>query len=204
MIPPPPHDYKVKVTNLKNLPKFYFFLVLKQPLHATHFPKLLDKMCKYEMDPTSMVEDTERTRFCPQTDRRTDGQGETSIPTSTSLKRRVWKSWLELVMYWARIGNFTAHFDRHVIIYLCWDHSWTMLEIGCLLVMDYTIKSFFFHNHQCAHINMYKTISKWAINRHTDKSYIGENFNCELFSVERHFMAVDWYHAMVDMINSCH
>ena len=25
-------------------------------------------MCKYEMDPTSIVEDTERTRFCPQTD----------------------------------------------------------------------------------------------------------------------------------------
>ena len=37
-------------------------------------------MCKYEMDPTGIVEDTERTRFCPQTDRQTDGQGETSIP----------------------------------------------------------------------------------------------------------------------------
>ena len=41
-------------------------------------------MCKYEMDPMSIVEDTERTQFCPQTDRRTDGQtdgqGETSIP----------------------------------------------------------------------------------------------------------------------------
>ena len=28
----------------------------------------------------SIVEDTERTRFCPQMDRRTDGQGDTSIP----------------------------------------------------------------------------------------------------------------------------
>ena len=28
-------------------------------------------MCRYEMDRTSIVEDTERTRFCPQTDRRT-------------------------------------------------------------------------------------------------------------------------------------
>ena len=26
-------------------------------------------MCIYEMDPTSIVEDTERTRFCPQTDK---------------------------------------------------------------------------------------------------------------------------------------
>ena len=40
------------------------------------------------MDPMSIVEDTEQTQFCPQTDRRTDGQtdrrtdgqGETSIP----------------------------------------------------------------------------------------------------------------------------
>ena len=27
-------------------------------------------MCKYEMDLTSIIEDTERTRFCPQMDRR--------------------------------------------------------------------------------------------------------------------------------------
>ena len=47
------------------------------------------------MDPASIVEDTERTRFFPQTDgqadRRTDGQtdekGETSIPPSTSFER---------------------------------------------------------------------------------------------------------------------
>ena len=56
------------------------FWILKPALHATHLLKLLDKMCKYEMDPMSIVEDTERTRFCPQTDRRTDGQGDTSIP----------------------------------------------------------------------------------------------------------------------------
>ena len=77
-------EYKVKVTNLKNLPKLQICIILKQFLHMTHFLKLLDKMCKYEMDPTSIVEDTERTRFCPQThgrtDGRTDGQGETSIP----------------------------------------------------------------------------------------------------------------------------
>ena len=51
-----------------------------------NFLKLLDKMCKYEMDPASIVEDTERTRFCPQT----DGRRETSIPPlSTSLKQGV-------------------------------------------------------------------------------------------------------------------
>ena len=35
-----------------------FAKILKQTLHATHLLKLLDKMCKYEMDPTSIVEDT--------------------------------------------------------------------------------------------------------------------------------------------------
>ena len=63
----------------KKFAKISNFWILKRALHATHL-KLLDKMCKYEMDPMSIVEDIERTRFCPQTDRRTDGQGDTSIP----------------------------------------------------------------------------------------------------------------------------
>ena len=45
---------------------------------------LLYKMRKNEMDSASIVEDTKRTRFCPQMTRRMDGwmdgQGETSIP----------------------------------------------------------------------------------------------------------------------------
>ena len=79
--PLPPHDHqyhgvildpkskedKVKVTNLKNSAKFQW--ILTQTLHTTHLLKLLDKMCKYKTDPMSIVEDTERTRFCPQTDK---------------------------------------------------------------------------------------------------------------------------------------
>ena len=45
------------------------FLILKWALYATHLLELLDKMCKYEMDPMSIVEDTEWTRFCSQTDK---------------------------------------------------------------------------------------------------------------------------------------
>ena len=82
---------KVKLTSLKNLPKFHFF-ILKQTLHATimrrvytYILKLLGKMWKYGIDPTSIVEDTERTRFCAQTDRRTRWSQNT--PLSTSLKR---------------------------------------------------------------------------------------------------------------------
>ena len=59
---------------LKKFAKISNFWILKWALHTTHFLKLLDKMCKYEMDPMSILEDTERTRFCPQTDRRTDRQ----------------------------------------------------------------------------------------------------------------------------------
>ena len=61
----------------------------EQTLHATHFLKLFDTMCKYEIDPMSIVEDTERTRFCPQTDRLTDGLTRRNqyTPLSTSLKR---------------------------------------------------------------------------------------------------------------------
>ena len=53
------------------------FWILKQTWHETHLLNLLYTMCKYEMDPTSIVEDIERTGFCPQTDKR---QGEKSIP----------------------------------------------------------------------------------------------------------------------------
>ena len=72
---------KIKVTILKNLPKIQIFEFWRekktfQVIHSL----LLDKMSKYEMDLASIVEDTERTRFHPQTDRWTDGQVETSIP----------------------------------------------------------------------------------------------------------------------------
>ena len=46
---------------------------------------------KYEMDPASIVEDTEWTQFCPQMNIYakfypvSDGHGETSIPPSTLL-----------------------------------------------------------------------------------------------------------------------
>ena len=57
----------------------------------THLLKLVDKMSKYEMDPDGIVEDTERTTFCPQTDEQTDGrkdgQGETSIPAFNFVER---------------------------------------------------------------------------------------------------------------------
>ena len=57
--------------NLMNLPILHFFCMFENTLHATHFLKLFDKICKHEMDPVSIVEDTEGTPFCPQMDRQT-------------------------------------------------------------------------------------------------------------------------------------
>ena len=56
----------------KKIAKMSNFWIVKQALHATHHLKLLNEMCKYKMDPMSIVEDTEQIRFSPQTDRRTD------------------------------------------------------------------------------------------------------------------------------------
>ena len=67
---PSQNKTKSKLQIWKICPKFYF-KILHKALHATHHLKLLNKMCKYEMDLAGIVEVTERTRFCPQTDGRT-------------------------------------------------------------------------------------------------------------------------------------
>ena len=62
-------------TNFKKCKKNEF-KILQETLHATHRLKLLDKMYKYEMDPTKTVGATERTRGAGQTDGQTDGRTE--------------------------------------------------------------------------------------------------------------------------------
>ena len=52
------------------------FEILQETLQVTHPLKLLDKMYKYEMDPTRTVGATEWTRDAGQT----DGRSETNIP----------------------------------------------------------------------------------------------------------------------------
>ena len=49
--------------------KFNWIWILKKDFTCGTPSKLLDEMCKYEMDLASIEEDTERTRFCPQMDR---------------------------------------------------------------------------------------------------------------------------------------
>ena len=62
----------------------------KKPLHMTHLLKLLDEMYKYKMDPTSIVEDTEWTLFCPQIDKQTDRQSR-------------WNQYTHLQLCWAGV-----------------------------------------------------------------------------------------------------
>ena len=62
----------------------------KKNQHLTQLLKLVDKIYKYEMDPTSIVEYTEQTWFCPQTDGETDKVKPVYHPhPSTLLKRGV-------------------------------------------------------------------------------------------------------------------
>ena len=55
----------------KKLPKIQ---ILQETLHTTQLRKLLDKMCKYEMDPTRTVGATELIRDVRQTDGKMDGR----------------------------------------------------------------------------------------------------------------------------------
>ena len=63
---------EVKDINFKNLPKNNILKILQKSFHGTHLLELLDMMYKHEIDPASIVEDTEQTPFCPQRDGQTD------------------------------------------------------------------------------------------------------------------------------------
>ena len=58
---------KAKLQILK-IAKNTNFEILQETSHVTHLLKLLDKMYKYEMDPTKTVGTTERTRDAGRTD----------------------------------------------------------------------------------------------------------------------------------------
>ena len=64
------------------MPKLPKIQILQEILHVTHLLKLLDKMYKYEMDPTRTVGATERTQDAGLTDGETDGVKPTYPPTT--------------------------------------------------------------------------------------------------------------------------
>ena len=67
-----PLYYELRFTKLK-IAKNSYFEIWHATLHGTHLLKLLDKMYKYEMDPTRTVGPTEQTQDAGRTDGPTDG-----------------------------------------------------------------------------------------------------------------------------------
>ena len=119
----------------KESAKASFFLILKKKtLHATHLLKLLDKICKYEMDQVSIVEDTERTPLCPKINRRTRWNHYTLW---TSLKSGVYL--LQATDLDARASRVNA------------------LHSLCLIVMEYHLLNMYLKATIC-HIIMTKTV----------------------------------------------
>ena len=73
---------------LKKIAKNVNFDILQETLQATHLLKILDKMHKYEKDPTRTVGSTERTRDAGRMDRQKDGRTDgvkPIYPPTTSL-----------------------------------------------------------------------------------------------------------------------
>ena len=106
--------------------------ILQETLHATHLLKLLDKMYKYEMDPTRTVEATERTRDPGRT---RDGQTEWNqyTPPTTSLCGGIIRSskteWI-VGFYWHRnISQFWVQdtmYGKDPMGYVTW---WSLLGL---------------------------------------------------------------------------
>ena len=67
------------------MPNIHILELCKKSLHVTHLRELLDKMYEHEMDPDSIIENTEQTHFRSQTDGRMD-EMKPVYPLQTSLK----------------------------------------------------------------------------------------------------------------------
>ena len=125
------------------------FEILQETLHATHLLKLLDKMSKYEMDPTRTVGSTEWTRNAGRTDGRTDertdrwtdGRSETNIPPnnlfcaegiiiflqethSTEETETLWKTHLSGLVFMSH-GTSTSNSRGSCILI----HKWVSFEL---------------------------------------------------------------------------
>ena len=121
----------------------YVLPILKQTLHATHLLKLFDKMCKFEKDLMSIVEDTERTRFCQQTDRRTRWNQNTPPPPPPPFQLRwgggynkkfrewqhprpaelrKWKHWLSVAITNGNPLHGTLHHATEFQAVMCFPH----------------------------------------------------------------------------------
>ena len=165
--PPSPHDYplihirsqvkqvKVKVTDLKKFAKNSYFKNCVKTWHMTHLLILLNGMCKYEMDSTSIMEVTEWTQFCPQTDgstdRRMDRRCATGIPSFNFVEaggvkilssRMLWIQLCQNTLIVGEIGDYLAsravYFDLYPTkMYISIDYAITMTSHELHGILNY-------------------------------------------------------------------
>ena len=110
------------------------FEILQETIHATHLLKLLDKMHKYEMDPTRTVGATERTRDAGQT----DGRGETNTVDSRYLapvgnqNSRARVKWFSRYIALSREGHDSRiqdHWHTLPVVYNSQTVCWAIIQV---------------------------------------------------------------------------
>ena len=135
--PPPPHDYpyhwvildpkskedKVKVTNLKNSPKFQIFKFWNGHYTRHTFWSCLIRCANMKWIRWAFLKiqsghDSVHRWTDGQTDRRTDGQGDTSIPPHQLRWSGGYNEWLETKMMYESPINviLTSHSQSNMII----------------------------------------------------------------------------------------
>ena len=104
---PSQNKKKSKLQILKYCQKFKFWN-LQGALYATHLPKLLDKMCKYEMDPTRTVGTTERTPDAGLMDERTNGRTDGCTEWNQNTPQQLRCVWGIIMTYFFPILSFST------------------------------------------------------------------------------------------------
>ena len=116
---PSQNNTKSKLHSLKSA-KNSNFEILQETLHVTHLLKLLDKMYKYEMDPTRTVGATEQTLHAGWTDGQMDGRSETNIPPyQLRCARGIIIILIKIRYYYIIINNIHSEAETHIKSKFC-------------------------------------------------------------------------------------
>ena len=138
----------------------------------THLLKLLDKMYKYEMDPTRTVGATEWTRDVGQMDGRTDGWSETNIPPN----------------------NFVVWGYNYVITFTCLRHPFGLFHVFYgeshgTVTLNFLINIFFFTFYHGKHSILHEVT---PICTSYQSQYTCKNMQDALLPINSLIMGITW------------